>query len=504
MASIPASTMRQHPRKKLRIAIVTENLMPKVDGVTRTLARLLTHLREQGHECVVLGPESGMGYYETFPLIGTLGIPLVLYPGLKLNFLRPKFLRTIVEFNPDVIHVVDPVWLGAQFLFALEAGWCGPEWQGPRRRPVVASYHTNLPTYATLFGMAWLEPIMWSLLRCLHKKCVLTACPSASTAEALRTGHKFQNLRIWPRGVDLSIFTPAKRSSKIRERLGAHLLDESPVVDWQRHTLGDAILRPPLSPPRQYRSSPSLMFPLTPPPSPTLNPLEDDVVVILYVGRISYEKNLQLLIDAFAHLVKSLPGPSVRLALVGDGPHRGALEMSVAAHGLSHLTTFAGQISNPSELAAWYASADVFAFPSYTETFGQVVCEALASGLPVVGLDAEGTRDLVSHGRNGLLLPRGKGEGPEAYAALLAEMVRDGKRRKEMGWAAVQSAQGRTWAGAMERMVDCYREAIECAARPNPRWSGLSVSQLLMSHPRVILLLVSCLTLAFLFLRHQQ
>ena len=58
-----------------------------------------------------------------------------------------------------MIHVVDPVWLGAQFLFAREAGWCGPEWQGPNKRPVVASYHTNLPTYATLFGMAWLEPV---------------------------------------------------------------------------------------------------------------------------------------------------------------------------------------------------------------------------------------------------------------------------------------------------------------------------------------------------------
>lgn len=107
--------------------------------------------------------------------------PLVVYPGLKLNFLRPRFLRAIKEFvriqfgasggeqppiifaqDPDIIHVVDPVWLGGQFLLALDAGWCGPEWTGPDQRPVVASYHTNLPNYATLFGWSWLEPVCLS------------------------------------------------------------------------------------------------------------------------------------------------------------------------------------------------------------------------------------------------------------------------------------------------------------------------------------------------------
>ncbi|EJD49774.1 UDP-Glycosyltransferase/glycogen phosphorylase [Auricularia subglabra TFB-10046 SS5] len=453
------------PRRKLRIAIVTgERLFSHrdpVDGVTRTLARLLTHLREQGHECVVLGPESGMGYYATFPLIGTTGIPLVLYPGLKLNFLRPKFLSTIVAFNPDVIHVVDPVWLGAQFLYALQAGWCGPEWTGPNRKPVVASYHTNLPTYATLFGAGCLEPIMWSWLRHLHAKCDLTACPSPSTTDALATAHGMGNLRIWPRGIDLSVFTPARRSTRIREHLGATCPRADPTCDWATtHTLGDVGIRlaRPLCADRPA-------FPLTPPPSPVLRPMPDDIVVILYVGRISYEKNLQLLLDAFAHLVSaqartdaaSVPCP-LRLALVGDGPHRTALEASAQELGIAHLTTFAGQISNQAELAGWYASADVFAFPSYTETFGQVVCEALASGLPVVGLDAEGTRDLVVHGRNGLLMPA-SGSARD-YAALLAGLVADGARRRAMGAMAVDSARGRTWAGAMEKMVDCYREAI--------------------------------------------
>lgn len=77
---------------------MTENFLPKVDGVTRTLARLLEHLEKEGHHCMLLGPETGMGHYASHPLVGTAGVPLVVYPGLKLNFLRPKFLRTIKDF----------------------------------------------------------------------------------------------------------------------------------------------------------------------------------------------------------------------------------------------------------------------------------------------------------------------------------------------------------------------------------------------------------------------
>jgi hypothetical protein len=85
-------------RSGLRIVIVTENFLPKVDGVTRTLARLLEHLEREGHQCMLLGPETGMGHYASHPLVGTAGVPLVVYPGLKLNFLRPKFMRAIKDF----------------------------------------------------------------------------------------------------------------------------------------------------------------------------------------------------------------------------------------------------------------------------------------------------------------------------------------------------------------------------------------------------------------------
>ncbi|KAG9080808.1 hypothetical protein FRC06_006136, partial [Ceratobasidium sp. 370] len=149
----------------------------------------------------------------------------------------------------------------------------------------------------------------------------------------------------------------------------------------------------------------------TPPPSPT--PSDDygfasckGRCVILYVGRLSHEKNLLFLIEAFGILLGLVEGlsPSLLFVFVGEGPARHSLEGSCWQKGIPAI--FMGHQSGE-HLAKCYASADIFAFPSYSETFGQVVLEALASGLPVVGLDADGTRDLVQHERTGLLLQYG-------------------------------------------------------------------------------------------------
>lgn len=453
-------------RRNLRVLIVTENFLPKVDGVTRCLARLLKHLRDEGHEAIVLGPEVNMSSYETHPVIGTAGIPLILYPGLKLNFLRPKFLRTIMEFNPDVIHVVDPIWLGPQVLFALRRGWCGPKWSDPKA-PIVGSFHTNLPTYASLFGLKFMEAFMWSWIENSHSQCRLTACPTLSTATMLMQ-KGIRNTRIWPRGVDLAMFGPDKRCHAIREIWGASFVC------------------------RSTRQPDPKRYPLTPPPSP--DPLEDyefqpwkERCVILYAGRLSYEKNLLFLIESFRILLASLDGSSLLPVFVfaGDGPARPTLEENCRSKNIPAI--FMGHLSGE-HLAKCYASADIFAFPSYTETFGQVVLEALASGLPVVGLDADGTRDLVQHERTGLLLqhrpnrlyatethwPEQFDPGSprfqllsQQYAVLLRRLVTNTTLRGVMSECASTCAPvGKSWDDAMACMVGCYREVIPLARYP--------------------------------------
>src|SRR5947209_12880726 len=113
MFCVGVMCLEEQVNKPMRIAIITENFLPKLDGVTRTLARLLEHLHTSGHQALLLGPDCGMDQYAGAEVIGTAGLPFPFYPELKFNFFRPLFLRRLYEFHPDVIHLVDPVILGA-------------------------------------------------------------------------------------------------------------------------------------------------------------------------------------------------------------------------------------------------------------------------------------------------------------------------------------------------------------------------------------------------------
>lgn len=403
--------------------------------MTRTLARLLEHLHAEGHEAMVLGPDTGLTKYLGHPVVGTFGIPILVYPGLKLNFARLRFMRRLQQFRPDVVHFVDPIWLGAQMLFIVKQVLPGV--------PCVSSYHTNLPTYASLFGMPFLEPVMWGLIRSLHLQCDMVFCPSESTRRML-VSKGFRNVEIWSRGVDTDMFTPQARDENLRTGWGCKpksqaLLDtlhDQAVTSsiMPRKNEMDPFIRTPdslplcdFSPPPAYESIsdlpplPGAGFTLPPAVVPQINSVlsrlsnepnlvtdaagatainNDSKAVVLFVGRISWEKNIRLLIEAFRLLPVSVRD-SAKLVIVGDGPARAELTRLCARYGLD--AAFMGH-QKGKRLASMYASSSIFAFPSFTETFGQVVLEALASGLPVVGLHAEGTSDLVCHGITGLLL----------------------------------------------------------------------------------------------------
>jgi glycosyltransferase involved in cell wall biosynthesis len=379
----------------MRVAIITENFLPKLDGVTRTLARLLEHLQVQGHEALVLGPDSGMDEYAGAEIVGTAGLPLPFYPELKWNFFRPLFVRRLSEFQPDIVHLVDPVILGAPGLFTARL----------LNRPIVSSYHTNLAAYCEHFGFGLLTRPMWSYNRFIHNQCALTFCPSPSTAAMLRE-QGFERLRIWSRGIDTNLFQPGRRSDSLR-------------ASWL-----------------------------------TGREQAENKVILLYVGRVSWEKNLRMLVQAYRRLDHRL----CHLVIVGDGPAHAEMQQELA--GLP--VTFTGYLRGDA-LATAYASADIFAFPSYTETFGQVVLEAMASSLPVVGLLAEGVRDLVTNEHTGLLLNTQHMDGTQQaveYSKLLERLVADAQVRQRMGQAALLEAANHSWHEAMESLLNGYREVL--------------------------------------------
>jgi glycosyltransferase involved in cell wall biosynthesis len=385
----------------MRIAIITENFLPKLDGVTRTLARLLQHLQTQGHQALLLGPESGLDTYAGAEIIGTAGVPFPFYPELKFNFFRPLFLRRLIDFQPDIIHLVDPVILGATGLAAAQL----------LRKPLISSYHTNLAAYCEHFGFPLLTKPMWYYNRFIHSQCALTFCPSPSTAAMLRL-QGFSHLRIWPRGVDTTIFHPGRRDEELR-------------ATWLAS-----------------REQP------------------ENKVVLLYVGRISWEKNLNLLVQAY----QQMDTQHCHLVMVGDGPALAEIQQKLA----SYPVTYTGYLTGEA-LATAYASADVFAFPSYTETFGQVVLEAMASHLPVVGLLSEGVCDLVYDGQTGFLLNvqrLSEEEQVKGYQERLTHLVFNPHLRHNMSRAALLEARKHTWHEAMECLVRGYQEVIENAKTP--------------------------------------
>jgi glycosyltransferase involved in cell wall biosynthesis len=382
----------------MRVAIITENFLPKLDGVTRTLARLLEHLEMRGDQALLLGPESGMERYAGAEIVGTAGVPLPFYPELKFNFFRPLFIRCLNAFRPDIVHLIDPVVLGA-------AGLAAARFLG---KPIVSSYHTNLAAYCGHFGFPIFTRPMWSYNRFIHNQCLLTFCPSPSTAAVL-TGHGFERVRIWPRGVDTGLFHAGRRDERLR-------------ASWLAG-----------------REQPG------------------DVPVLLYAGRLSWEKNLRLLTRTY----RRMDTTRCHLVIVGDGPALQEVQQELT--GLP--VTFTGYLTGE-QLATAYASADIFAFPSTSETFGQVVLEAMASALPVVGVRSEGVGDLVQMERTGYLLDAGglrEEEQARAYRGYLECLVMSAETRSRMGQAALHEARQRSWPAAMQRLFDGYAEAIELA-----------------------------------------
>lgn len=260
--------------------------------------------------------------------------------------------------------------------------------------PVVSSYHTHLGDYTHHYGIGFLGGGVNAYLRWIHNRTSVTLCPSTDTINLLRA-RGFERLAWWGRGVDTDRFTPDHRNRAWREALG----------------------------------------------------IQPDEVVILYVGRLAAEKRLDVIAEALPSLKRA------RLVLVGDGPARPALERRF--RGLpAHFTGF----KRGRELSEAYASADVFVFPSDTDTFGQVVQEAMASGLPVVGARAGGTLDLVADGETGLLFT--PNNAPE-LAARLRQLVGNPELRRMMGQAGRRAAERRSWPAVIDELVGHYRRALD-------------------------------------------
>ncbi len=268
--------------------------------------------------------------------------------------------------------------------------------------PLVASYHTRYETYLKHYWyVAPLESALAWYLRRFYGACREVYVPSPSMVEVLLAEGLRDNFRLWPRGVDLEQFAPTRRSEAWRARHG----------------------------------------------------IAPDEVVVLHVSRLVREKRTDTL-EATLRLLESRGVPH-RSVIVGDGPERAGMEARLSR------TIFTGFLQGD-DLSEAYASADIFLFPSETESFGNVTLEALASGLPSVCADATGSRSLVEHGRSGYLAKPGSVEG---FAGYITGLVENPALRREMATAARDRGRAFSWDATMARILGYY-EALLAGSAP--------------------------------------
>ncbi len=259
-------------------------------------------------------------------------------------------------------------------------GWSALAAAAKLKLPVSTDFHTNFHSYSAHYGVGWLKRPITAYLRKFHNKALSTLVPTESLREELKL-LGFRNLEVVARGVDTALFNPRRRSSDLRKSWG----------------------------------------------------VRDDDLVALSVGRLAPEKNLALVLQAHARMQELQP--RLRLVLVGDGPERVRLARENPG------VLFAGMRIGE-DLAAHYASADVFLFPSMTETYGNVTVEAMASGLAVLAYDYAAAQQHIRHGKNGVLAPFGAADD---YIRAAAALVADPARIRSLGQHARQTTEKLDW-----------------------------------------------------------
>ena len=275
-------------------------------------------------------------------------------------------------------------------------GWSALQAARKLKLPVCTDFRTNFHAYSQYYGLGWLKGAIFSYMKKFHNMAQRTMVPTLETFEQLKS-MGFERLQVVARGVDTELYSPHRRNIALRTQWGA---------------------------------------------SP-------NTLVMLSVGRLAAEKNLDVVVESYRRIQSVVA--DCKLVFVGDGPYRAALQAQCPE------AVFAG-FRTGTDLAEHYASADLFLFPSLTETFGNVTLEAMASGVPVVAFEHAAAKELITNQQHGLLAPAGQTREFIAQAMVVAanaplrqlmqSQVRN--RAMEMGWVAI-----------MEKLESVYSSLID-------------------------------------------
>jgi len=373
----------------VRIGIVSETYPPEINGVALTVHSLAAGLASQGHTVDLIRPRQQQPFKDE-PGIVTLevrGASLPRYPGLRFGLPAGSALgERWTRLRPDAIYVATEGPLG----------WSAVRAANRLGIPVATGFHTRFDTYANHYGLGFLTPVVRHYLRSFHRRAAATLVPTEALAREL-TALGVDTARLLRRAVDTQLFHPRHRSAELRQRWG----------------------------------------------------VDGNTPVVLYVGRIAPEKNLDLAVRCFRAVQQQVP--KARYVWVGDGPARAALQAANPDF------IFAGMQLGEA-LAQHYASADLFPFPSLSETFGNVILEALASGLPVVAYEEGAAREHLRTGHNGYRIEIGN---ERAFIEAATTLACNASLIRHMGRAAHASIAGLSPDAVIHEFENLLRELAE-------------------------------------------
>ena len=380
----------------MKVAIFTDNDFDKVNGVTTTFQAVLRH-RPPGIDARVYTASRTGTDTPDYLALRSVGAPIPFYSEMQMYVPRlGEYRRRVAADRVDLVHLTTPGPIGLAGL-----------WVAARLNvPLVGSFHTDLAAYTgILSGSRGLGALMREYMRWPYGRCSRVLVPSESTRDLLVGAHGHpERITIWRRGVDAEHFTPARRSEALRHA-------------WR---------------------------------------VSADRPAVLYVGRVSREKGLQLL-PALADALCEL-GIRHRFVVAGDGPMRRELRTRLSD------AVFTGTLTRD-EVADAFASADVFIFPSRTDTAANVVLEAQASGLPVLVTDEGGPRENMVDGQTGRVIAA---RDAASWAAALTPLLRYAEFRQVIGRQARVYATSRSWPSALEPLFQTYRDLAGVSARSTP------------------------------------
>jgi glycosyltransferase involved in cell wall biosynthesis len=384
---IDPAAAQLHP---LRVAVVTETYPPEVNGVAMTMGKMVEGLLRLQHRIQLIRPRQRPDDVATsngqIDEVPVRGVPIPLYRDLRLGLPAAKeIIKLWSNERPDIVHVATEGPLGWS---ALKAG-------RQLNLPCCADFHTNFHSYSAHYGLGLMKRPIARYLKGFHNQADCTMVPTEDMlSELAATGYR--RLRVVSRGVDTKLFSPSRRDPALRASWGVG--QEHPVV--------------------------------------------------VYVGRLAPEKNLQLVFDVYdAMRVRS---PRARLGLVGDGPQRASYQKRYPEH------IFVGMRVGE-DLATHYASGDIFLFPSLTETYGNVTTEAMASGLAVVAYNYAAAKQHIQDGATGILVP------PKNRAAFIdraCQLIEDPQAIAAYGAKARATVERLDWADVVYVLDNAYREVI--------------------------------------------